>query len=533
VKVAVPEGYDQFQVAERLERQAGGQLAARIQALPLQRLATDLVGQLDGEVRGTLAADGALRGQGELELSAGQLRVVDGEGAQNINFRGGKLDFAVAERGLDAALVVEGEQRRLLWAELQLPALNRLPLPEPQPLRGRIEANLDDLSGLQALVPTLEDTAGSLRADLRLAGTLQQPQLLGALALAGGAADVPMAGLELRQIELRVDGDPAHPGQLAIAGGLASGPGRVDFNGRLDLASGGATLAISGEQLLAYNTPDARALVSPDLQLGWDSDLLTLRGRVEVPEADITPQLGLSPAMLTEDSAAAPQPGRVIAPSPDVVIINAGGEVEEPPVSAPPLRLDSRLELVVGDRVNVRALGLIGRLTGKVMFINRPGADLLPVADGRLSIEDGTFRAFGQDLEIETGRVVFARKPVTEPELNVRAVRWIDNDPVVSSVGVLLSGPADQPLLELFSRPQLDQTEIQSYLLTGSGSNNRDSVLSIGTYLYPKLYVSYGYNLLEETNQFDTLYTITPRYGVESKVGEADNTVNLTIIYEH
>jgi hypothetical protein len=58
-------------------------------------------------------------------------------------------------------------------------------------------------------------------------------------------------------------------------------------------------------------------------------------------------------------------------------------------------------------------------------------------------------------------------------------------------------------------------------------------VLSIGTYLYPKLYVSYGYNLLEETNQFDTLYTITPRYGVESKVGEADNTVNLTIIYEH
>jgi len=197
------------------------------------------------------------------------------------------------------------------------------------------------------------------------------------------------------------------------------------------------------------------------------------------------------------------------------------------------LRLDSRLELVVGDRVNVRALGLIGRLTGNVMFINRPGADLLPVADGRLSIEDGTFRAFGQDLEIEMGRVVFARKPVTEPELNVRAVRWIDNDPVVSSVGVLLSGPADQPLLELFSRPELDQTEIQSYLLTGSGSNNRDSVLSIGTYLYPKLYVSYGYNLLEETNQFDTLYTITPRYGVEAKVGEADNTLNMTITYEH
>jgi len=510
---------------------AGGQLAGRLQALSLQRLVADLEGQLDGELRGTLAADGALRGQGELELSAGQLRVAGGEGTQNMNFRGGKLDFSVAEGGLDATLVVEGEQQRLLRAELQLPALNRLPLPEPQPLRGRIQANLDDLSGLQALVPALDATAGSLRTDLQLAGTLQQPLLLGQLALVGGAADVPSAGLELRQIELRVDGDTA--GQLAIAGGLASGPGRVDLSGRVDLPSGGVALAIIGDRLLAFNTPDVRALVSPEVRLNWDSDVLNLRGRIEVPEADVTPQLGLSPALLTEDSAAAAQPGRVIAPSPDVVVIDAAGEVEEPPVSAPPLRLDSRLELVLGDRVNVSALGLIGRLTGKVMFINRPGADLLPVADGRLSIEDGTFRAFGQDLEIETGRVVYASKPVTEPELNVRAVRWIDNDPVVSSVGVLLSGPADQPLLELFSRPQLDQTEIQSYLLTGSGSNNRDSVLSIGTYLYPKLYVSYGYNLLEETNQFDTLYTITPRYGVEAKVGEADNTLNMTITYEH
>ncbi|MEE4146035.1 MAG: translocation/assembly module TamB domain-containing protein, partial [Halieaceae bacterium] len=355
----------------------------------------------------------------------------------------------------------------------------------------------------------------------------------GELALAGGAADVPMAGLELRQIDLRVHSDAARPGQLAIAGGLTSGEGRVDLSGHVDLASGGTALTIAGDRLLAYDTPDARVLVSPDLQLGWDSDVLTLRGRVAVPEAVITPQLGLSPALLTEDTTTTPQPGRVIAPSPDVVIIDAAGELEEPPASAPPLRLDSRLELLVGDRVNVRALGLIGRLTGKVTFINRPGGDLLPVANGSLAIEDGTFRAFGQDLEIETGRVVFAGKPVTEPELNVRAVRWIDNDPVVSSVGVLLTGPARQPLLELFSRPELDQTEIQSYLLTGSGSGNRDSVLSIGTYLYPKLYVSYGYNLLEETNQFDTLYTITPRYGVEAKVGEADNTLNMTITYEH
>jgi len=141
-------------------------------------------------------------------------------------------------------------------------------------------------------------------------------------------------------------------------------------------------------------------------------------------------------------------------------------------------------------------------------------------------------RAFGQDLEIETGRVVYASKPVTEPELNVRAVRWIDNDPMVSAAGVQLTGPASAPLMELFSQPQLDPSEIQSYLLTGQAASGGDSVLSIGTYLRPKLYVGYGYNLLEETSEFNSLYTITPRYGIESSVGEADNSVGVTITYE-
>ena len=112
-------------------------------------------------------------------------------------------------------------------------------------------------------------------------------------------------------------------------------------------------------------------------------------------------------------------------------------------------------------------------------------------------------------------------------------MRWIDSDTEVSAAGVLISGPATEPLLELFSRPQLDPGEVQSYLLTGRSTSGQDSVLSIGTYLNPKTYVGYGYNLLESTSQFNTLYTITPRYGVEASVGEADNTVGLTFTYEH
>ena len=109
---------------------------------------------------------------------------------------------------------------------------------------------------------------------------------------------------------------------------------------------------------------------------------------------------------------------------------------------------------------------------------------------------------------------------------------WIDDDPLVTAVGVMVSGSADNPVIELFSRPQLEPTEIQSYLLTGRSSTTRDNVLSIGTYLHPRIYVGYGYNMLQKTSEFNSLFTITPRWGVGGSFGEADNNLNMTFTHE-
>jgi translocation and assembly module TamB len=418
---------------------------------------------------------------------------------------------------------------------VQLPDFTSLPLPQRQPLSGRIQASLADLGGLAAWIPELASSAGSLEADLRPTGTLEQPGLVGILSLSGGAADIPIAGLQLTGIELRATSNPEQPGELDINGGLTSGPGRVDLTGKLDLPGNSLALEISGERLQVYNTADARALLSPDLELGWSDDTLRLRGQLLIPQADITPKLGLSPAAIAEDPEATVAPGQVITPSPDIVVINdtwdrpTGGD--EPDA---PFRIDSQVQLVLGDEVAVNALGLTSMITGTVGFTNAPDSpDLLPIANGKLSLQNGTFRAFGQDLDIETGQLIFANVPVNEPELNIRAVRWIDNDPQVTAAGILITGAVTEPALELFSRPQMEASEIQSYLLTGRSAGDRDNVLSIGTYLQPKLYVGYGYNLLEGTSQFNSLFSVTPRYGMGASFGEADNNLNLTITHEH
>ncbi len=513
----------------------GSRGSATLTDLSLVSLLPALTGAVEGRVQGALAADGALQAEARFTVSPGELTVDYPEGSRSLAHGGGALDATVDADGLEAVLALAPLQEGRIEARVPAPNLNRLPLGQPQALAGEIHADLPDLSGLQGWVPQLQQVAGRLDADLRLAGTLDAPQLLGELALNDAVADVPAAGLQLRDIRLSLRDDPARSGQLRLTGGLRSGEGRLALDGQIDPAVGAVELALKGERVEVFNTPDARVMLSPALALDWADELLTVRGRLEIPRARITPQLGLRPGQAAAADAQPPAdegPGPVILPSSDVVVLG----VEDPEGPAPavlPFRLDSRVQLALGDDVRVNALGFDGGITGAVTFVNQPeDLALLPTARGRFSIAGGTFRAFGQDLEIETGEVIFSDAPVTEPEVNLRAVRWIDSDPLVSAAGVLVTGPATAPTLELFSRPQLEPTEIQSYLLTGSSSSGEESVLGFGTYVHPKLYVGYGFNLLEETSEFDALYTITPRYGVEAAVGEADNSVGVTFTYE-
>lgn len=511
-----------------------GQFAVQVGKLPLSRFSGSIDGELNGNFQGGLAANGDLNGSGRLLLSPGAVRLDTGGSGTSIAHRGGELTLAIdAVSGLQGEFLLDGDSQRLVEASVSLPRFGQLPLAAPQPLGGRLRADIDDLGGLPALVPQLTRVSGRLFADLQLAGTLDELQLQGTLALEDGAADIPMAGLELRQLALSIEGDPDRPGYLFLAGGATSGPGSVSLDGRLNLREQRFDLWVNGEGLEVWDTPDGRILLSPDLKLGWDGELASVRGRLEIPRADITPKLAISPGMASKEEIAETPQAQIIATSADVVILGPEGETVEEPAATLPFRLDSRVELALGERVRVNALGFNGRIAGTVTFINPPQRrELIPIADGSFSVEDGTFRAFGQDLEIETGRVIFARVPATEPELAVRAVRWIDNDPMVSAAGVQVTGPLDQPLMELFSRPLLNPAEIQSYLLFGHSANSEDRALALGTYVHPKLYVGYGYNRIAETSEFDALYTITPRYGIEATAGEADNRVNLTFTHE-
>lgn len=516
--------------------QAAGDITADIDldGLPLALLSPSVSGSLSGTLDGSMTTGDALVAEGRLRLGPGEILLPEGLEKTALAHGGGTVDLSVDDTGLSATVDLVAPEDGRVIAAVALPALTTLPPAPEQPLAGSLDATLPDLAIVAALVDGLGSSAGRLRASLQLDGTLDAPLLRGEARLESGALTLPAAGLELADITLRAADDPARPGILALSGGLRSGPGTLTLGGSIDPARTAAQLTLDGERLQVFDTADARVLLSPALEAQWSDDTLRLRGALAVPEARITPRLRVSAAAAEEPGAGGLEEGTVILPSPDVVIVG-----EEETASGPmreldaPFRIDAAVDLRLGEAVRVNAAGLITRVAGALNFSLDPAQrELTPRARGVISLVDGTFRSFGQDLDIETGQFVFGDVPVTEPELYLRAVRWIDNDPGVTAAGVVVTGPVASPRLELFSRPQLETSAIQSYLLTGSAAGGGERVISFGTYLSERLYVGYGYNLLEETSEFDAVFSVTPRYGLGADVGEADSNFNLTFTVE-
>ena len=81
---------------------------------------------------------------------------------------------------------------------------------------------------------------------------------------------------------------------------------------------------------------------------------------------------------------------------------------------------------------------------------------------GEVRIERGTYKAYGQDLSIDSSVVRFSG-PYDNPTLNIIAIR-----PNISvRVGVQITGNLNTPRVRLFSEPELPENEKLAWLLLG------------------------------------------------------------------
>ncbi|MFA7387097.1 MAG: translocation/assembly module TamB domain-containing protein [Thiohalobacteraceae bacterium] len=530
--------YDYGPEAQRVEaRLTEWPLANLHDALPpdLQIRGGSLTAQLDAE----LPTQGVARAEAQLQLTPGSLTWQESGQPVETGFGGADGSLRLDAEGARAELQLRLSGNDQLALQAWLPEYRPGVAPSAQPLRGSLQGEVRDFSLLDALMAALDEPSGVLRLDATLDGTLAAPEMRGALQLSEGRAFVGPAGVQVEEVQLEVRGDPI-AGRLELQGSARSGPGRIELEGSLaefrsPQLSG--ELQIAGERFEAVNLPEARVLVTPTLQASVRAGAVEVSGEVHIPEARIEPR-DLSGA---------------VTPSSDVVLVQ-----EEEAPAPPGWTLSSRVRVSLGEAVHFDGFGLSGRLTGAVEVIDLP--DRVTLARGELAVKDGLYTAYGQELEIEQGRVLYRDSPLGNPALDVRAVRRTGD--VVAGVRVL--GTAQDPEAELFSTPGMPQADVLSYLLlgrpvanasggegellmqaatslglkggnalaeriggafgldevsVGGGGDLDTAALTVGKYLSPRLYLNYSVGLLDAANRLRLRYELSKRLSLQTETG--------------
>lgn len=385
--------------------------------------------------------DAGPKGNIRVDASGGTLRVRDQDRWIDFPYQVLRLDSTLAPRRVDTRLDFRGERLGELSLSTRID-----PLGKNKPLSGDFRLTGLDLSVARPFVPMVERLTGQLNGSGRLSGTLLSPQVNGNLALSGGEVSGAQLPVSLKNLSLQalIAGE-----QVQLNGNWQSGEaGRGQLEGNLTWGQALAMdLRLRGQQLPVNVEPYAALEVAPDLTIRLVDDKLAIAGKVKVPKGKITVR---------------ELPPSTVKVSDDTVIV--GDQTEE---GAPPMAIAMDVDVDVGqDKLSFKGFGLTANLLGHVHIGNNMDTR------GELSLADGRYRKYGQNLIIRRARLLFAG-PIDQPYLDIEAIRRVDD--VIA--GIRLSGNAEQPTTKVFSEPAMSQEQALSYLvlgrpLTATGEDN-------------------------------------------------------------
>jgi translocation and assembly module TamB len=422
---------------------------------------------------------------------------------------------------------------------------------------GKAKLTIPDLSPVGLFVPQLSNVKGAAEANLTVTGTLQDPQITGLAELRQLTAEVPQVGIKLRDGEVQARMSPGNV--VKVTGRIASGDGEVTLDGDTT-AEGALSVKVRGKDFQAANIPGASVIVAPDLTFHRTPDRMQLWGTAVIPRAEI-------------DLSKLPKQEGGTQASEDVVVIDDDNPVEK----SKGVPLEVNVGLIIGrkenlgvefnDKNEVRLIGygLNARVDGWLDVHEQPGMPTTGNGEIRLT---GTYKAYGQDLTIEQGRLLFAGQPIADPQVNLIATRTIE----AVKAKLTVSGSAKRPQLEVSSDPTMSQTQALSYLVTGKpinevGSGEGDlvqsaarslggaagnllakglgkrlgiseigvqdsdeiggSAFTVGQYLSPRLYLSYGVGLFEPGQVVTLRYRISSKVSLEASQGPVNQRAGI------
>ncbi|MEX2130792.1 MAG: translocation/assembly module TamB domain-containing protein, partial [Pseudohongiellaceae bacterium] len=417
---------------------------------------------------------------------------------------------------------------------------------------GNIRLDIGDLGWLEAFIPDISSVRGQLHGTAGLTGEITAPQLANVdFAIEEAEAVIPAMGINLEQLNARLTGVDGR--QFVLSGSVRSDQGELNFSGDIVdpyTSQRELQLRVVGENFLFLQRDDLSVRATPDIVASASARGINLSGRLHLPFVYL--QLDALPDTIVDVSR-----DTVIVSYPeDRPDLARSIAAAESTFYNLPVSVD--LAITLGEQVSFSGFGLDARLTGALNI--RQGNNGASLTYGELSVIEGTYGAYGTELTLERGKLLFFGA-YDNPALDIRAVRQVED----LSVGLQINGTLKNISSQLFSSPALPDNDIIAVLVTGKpfaevgeqeslvllnavaglglqrseGLTNQirdqlgldalsiastgdinNSMLTLGKYLSPSLFIRYGVGLFDSQSTVALDYKVSDSITLQAESGE-------------
>lgn len=509
--------------------------------------------QIKGELNGQLSAQWSAQAAPQVKLS---VTLPAGEVQQHLSqpiilgWDAMQLNAELANNSLQADWSLQVTNNGQFSGHVQIPDVTA----EEKQWQAGLKLTPFHLDFLQPFVGEFSQADATITADLSLQGAMLHPQVLGNIELTGLQlkGDISPVDMDSGQVTIDFSGyQAALHAQIGTPEGLLNVTGDADWH---NMAEWRVNSRVFADSLLVDMPPIVKMKVIPDLTLTMQPDVAQVSGSIHLPWGRITVE---------------ELPPSAIEVSKDQVILSKDLQ----PLSEQsrlPLRIETDVEIVIGDDVRLSAFGLEGGLRGRLNVTQR---DRGPLVIGEVNILQGQYRSFGQDLQIQEGKILM-NGPVDQPFVSIKAIRNPNNTQDGVIAGIQVTGPADEPMITIFSEPAMPQANALSYLLRGqdidgeAGGNamtmtliglslaqsgkvvgrigeefgvqdlqldtagsGDDAQITVSGYILPGLQVKYGVGIFNSVGQFTIRYRLMRDLYLEAVSG-VDSAIDLLYRFE-
>ncbi len=339
------------------------------------------------------------------------------------------------------------------------------------PMQGNFQIVAPQLDFLAALIPSIALTRGSATAHGTIGGNLEHPIIMGSAKVNDASFTVPDVNGSIKKLSAT---GSLQNWVLSYQGTGMAGEGNFKISGTTQLIKKQlhTQLALQGKNMLISDTPGVKVIATPDLQMKIVDKVMLLTGKIFIPKGEFR---SYDYNDVTE--------------LPDEISYKQATPLK--PENEEPVQLTSLIDMTLGNNISIDSNGLKGKLSGTFAIRDVPGG--ATTAQGSLSLSQGKYDFRGQKLTVERGVLNFNGGPVNNPNLNVRAVRYIGTFGAIRPtavndqnrmVGINITGTLAKHKLTLFSEPDdISQTDILSYLVLGQSMSGATGSTSNATAL--------------------------------------------------